>query len=94
MERVMSGVQRIDPHDIPHFCYSEDSIHDATDGEEFDEIDGLFDGFLIERVSFSHEIIALLIIAFGRVCDTFLLAHSQRSTRFTVRLGQKGKDGG
>ena len=58
MERVMSGVQRIDPHDIPHFCYSEDVKHDETEGEEFDEIEGLFGGFLIVRVSiFSNEII-------------------------------------
>lgn len=54
MERVMSGVQRIDPHDIPHFCYSDDIRHDETDGEEFDEIVGLFEGFLLERVSFFH----------------------------------------
>jgi len=53
MEQVMSGVQRIasDPHDIPHFCYSEDASHNETEGEEFDEIDGLFSGFLISRVS-------------------------------------------
>jgi hypothetical protein len=53
MEQVISGVQRIDPHDIPHFCYSEYASHDETEGEEFDEIEGLFDGFLIERVSIS-----------------------------------------
>ena len=52
MERVMSGDMRIDPHEIPHFCYSEDVRHDATLGEEYDEIEGLFGGFLIARVSF------------------------------------------
>ena len=46
----MSGDLCIDPHDIPHFCYSEDVTHDATLGEEFDEIEGLFGGFLIARV--------------------------------------------
>ena len=46
----MSGDLCIDPHDIPHFCYSEDVTHDATLGEEFDEIEGLFRGFLITRV--------------------------------------------
>jgi hypothetical protein len=54
MERVMSGDQRIDPHDIPHFCYSEDARHYETEGEEYDEIEGLFEGFLIERVSISY----------------------------------------
>jgi len=54
MERVISGVQRIDPHDIPHFCYQEDATHNETEGEEFDEIEGLFGGFLIERVSISR----------------------------------------
>ena len=43
MEQVMSGVQRIDPHDIPHFCY--------TDGASFNEIEGFFGGSLISRVS-------------------------------------------
>ena len=56
MERVMSGVQRIDPHDIPHFCYTEDTIHDETDGEEYDEIIGLFGGFLLQRVRISNII--------------------------------------
>lgn len=54
MEQVMSGDLRIDPHDIPHFCYSEDVRHDETLGEEYDEIEGLFGGFLIARVSVSR----------------------------------------
>jgi hypothetical protein len=54
MEEVMSGTLRIDPHDIPHFCYSEDARHDETLGEEYDEIEGLFRGFLIARVSISR----------------------------------------
>jgi hypothetical protein len=51
MEEVGSGVRHIDPHDIPHFCYQEGSIHDADENEEFDEIEGLFGGFLLHRVS-------------------------------------------
>ena len=54
MEQIISGVQRIDPHDIPHFCYTEDTKHDETEGEEYDEIVGLFGGFLLERVTISH----------------------------------------
>jgi hypothetical protein len=51
MEEVSSGVRRIDPHDIPHFCYQEGSVHDADQNEEFDEIEGLFGGYLLHRVS-------------------------------------------
>jgi hypothetical protein len=56
MERVMSGVQRIDPHDIPHFCYTEETIHNETEGEEYDDIVGLFGGFPLHRVSIFHLI--------------------------------------
>jgi hypothetical protein len=56
MERVMSGVQRVDPHDIPHFCYTEETIHNETEGEEYDDIVGLFGGFLLHRVSIFHLI--------------------------------------
>ena len=49
----MSGVQRIDPHDIPHFCYTDGASHNETEGEKFDEleIEGFFGGFLISHVS-------------------------------------------
>ena len=95
MEQVMSGEWRIDPHDIPHFCYHEEARHDENQDEEFDEIEGLFGGFLIERVSIYHTRWPfLLIFEFGRGCDTFLLAQSQHSIHFTIHQGQKAKNGG
>ena len=54
MEHVISGERRIDPHDIPHFCYREDTRHDENQEEEYDEVEGLFSGFLIEQVGTSH----------------------------------------
>ena len=53
MEQVMSGVQHIDPYDIPHFYYHDDARHDETECEVSDEIEGLFGRFLIERISSS-----------------------------------------
>ena len=54
MEHVVSGEWRIDPHDIPHFCYHKDARHDENQDKEFDEVEGLFSGFLIEQVTISH----------------------------------------
>ena len=96
MEEVSSGIQHIDPHNIPHFCYQEGSTHNGDQNEEFDEVEGHFGGFLLHQVStYSNKNVIWLTMAFVcRGCDTSLLVHSQHSIYCTMLQEQRSENGG
>jgi len=93
MEQVCAGVRRIDPHDIPHFCYCEGSVHDEDEYEEYDELEGLFGGFLLERVSTSFQEFWFIDYFLGSRYAISLVVQNRRSILSTAHQGQRQDSG-